>query len=325
MVVAQLAPVVQDLFTAGIAQSTQRTYRSGEKRYIHFCQRIGLGPFPATEQCLTLFAAHLFKEGLVAGTVKSYLSAVRHAQIAAGLGDPRVGEMPQLEYVVKGIRKQTANKGRGKRLPISPSIMRLLKRVWENLPDQNEAAMLWALACLCFFGFLRMGETVVPSERGYDPAVHLNYSDVCTDNTASPNWLEVKIKASKTDPFRTGVSVYLGTTGCDLCPVASMLSYMVRRGSCPGPMFMFADGRYLTRERFVDRLQVALTVAGIDATAYAGHSFRIGAATAAAAAGLSDSLIQTLGRWRSSAYTIYIRTPLTTLTSVAKTLVAAPV
>ena len=179
--------------------------------------------------------------------MKSYLSAVRHAQIAAGLGDPRVGEMLQLEYVVKGIRKQTA-KGRGKRLPIPPSIMRLLKRVWENLSDQNEAAMLWALACLCFFGFLRMGEAVVPSERGYDPAVHLNYFDVCTDNTALPNWLEVKIKASKTDSFRTGVSVYLGTTECDLCPVASMLSCMVRRGSRPGPMFMFANGRYLTRE-----------------------------------------------------------------------------
>ena len=75
----------------------------------------------------------------------------------------------------------------------------------------------------------------------------------------------------------------------------------------------------------MDQLRVALTAVGIDATAYAGYSFRIGAATAAAAAGLSDSLIQSLGRWRNSAYTIYIRTPLTTLTSVAKPLVAAPV
>ena len=40
---------------------------------------------------------------------------------------------------------------------------------------------------------------------------------------------------------------------------------------------------------------------------YAGHSFRIGAATTVAMAGLEDSAIQTLGRWKSSSYLLYIR------------------
>ncbi len=88
-------------------------------------------------------------------------------------------------------------------------------------------------------------------------------------------------------------------------------------------MIIFHNGRYLTRARFVEELQSALREAGVDARLYAGHSFRIGAATTAAQCGLQDSLIQTLGRWRSSAYTIYIHTPKPTLTAVSATLASS--
>jgi hypothetical protein len=47
----------------------------------------------------------------------------------------------------------------------------------------------------------------------------------------------------------------------------------------PGPFFTFGDGRALTRERFVAALRWALASAGLDCSAYAGQSFRIGAAT----------------------------------------------
>ena len=68
-------------------------------------------------------------------------------------------------------------------------------------------------------------------------------------------------------------------------------------------------------------MQGALQQAGVDAQRYAGHSFRIGAATTAACCGLPDSLIKTLGRWESAAYTVYIRTPKEKLCLVANSLV----
>ena len=107
----------------------------------------------------------------------------------------------------------------------------------------------------------------------------------------------------------------------DLYPVAAMLGYLVQRRSAPGPLFMFSDGRLLTRDRFVSALRTALTDGGIDPSLYAGHSFRVGAATTATLQGLQESLIKTLGRWESSAYQLYIRTPRSTLISVASSLV----
>lgn len=181
--------------------------------------------------------------------------------------------------------------------------------------------MLWATSCMYFFGFLRVGEVVIPSDSEYDAVRHLSYGDVRVDNIKSPKYIEVRIKASKTDPFRKGVSVYLGVGSHEICPVSTILDYTVRRGSAPGPFFFFSDGKPLTRHWFVAAIRLALDVAGIDSSHYAGHSFRIGAATTAAQWGLQDSLIKTLGRWESSAYTLYIRTPRETLCAVARRLV----
>ena len=91
--------------------------------------------------------------------------------------------------------------------------------------------------------------------------------------------------------------------------MASILDYMVRRGQSPGPFFLWVNGNGLTRDRFVTAVRAALDQAGVNSSLYAGHSFRIGAATTAAQRGIPDSLIKTLGRWQSAAYTVYIRTP----------------
>ena len=266
------------------------------------------------------FVEFLHRERLSGGTVKNYLAAVRYSQISLGLGDPKIGDMPCLDYVVKGLKRLTATPQRP-RLPITPQILDQLREAWESQLHLRDASMLWAAATMCFFGFLRVGEVVAPSDGDYDPSYHLSYADVRADARKSPQYLQVHIKASKTDPFRKGVSIFLGRAGGQLCPVAATLDYMVRRGNGSGPFFQFGDGRALTRERFVSAVRTALTAAGIDATRYAGHSFRIGAATTAALRGIQDSLIKTLGRWESTAYTVYIRTPRETLCAVSRTLV----
>lgn len=296
-------------------------YRSGCDRFLKFCLQASLTPFPVTENTLLLFVGHLHQARLAHGTMKSYLAAVRYEQIRSGMGDPAIHSMPQLEYVLKGAKKATPESSR-RRLPITPRILLALKQVWHKLPSGRDAQMLWAAACLCFSGFLRSGEATCPSESEFDPDSHLAFSDVAVDNRDRPTALQVTLKASKTDPYRRGVTLHIGVAGGPLCPVAAVLNYMVARGCSEGPLFIWEDGKFLTRESFVTSMRAALTQAGFVAKDYAGHSFRVGAATTAAQRGVQDSLLKTLGRWKSSAYTRYIRTPPEVLRGVAKILCA---
>ena len=180
--------------------------------------------------------------------------------------------------------------------------------------------MIWAAMCVCFFGFLRSGEVCTPSHNEFDPSTHLAPANVSLDSRETPSRAYIQIKASKTDPFRTGVTIVLGATGRDLCPIAALTPYLALRGPSPGPLFQFQSGSYLTRARFVAEVRQLLSLAGLLASAYSGHSFRNGAATTAALAGVEDHTIQTLGRWQSSAYLLYIRLPPDALAGISSQL-----
>ena len=136
----------------------------------------------------------------------------------------------------------------------------------------------------------------------------------------NPSCFKVHIKCSKTDPFRMGCDIYVGRVVGSVCPVTALGSYLLLCGSAPGPLFMFSDGRPLTRQQ-LSSLQSILHGAGYSGS-YSDHSFCIGAATTAAACGVPDHLIKTLGRWSSDMYQIYIRTPVSSIVSVSSQLVA---
>ena len=321
-----LEGLVRDFVEASVAPSTARVYATGQRRYLSFCRKSGSNPIPLSENQMCLFVAHLADEGLQHSSIKGYLSAVRRMQIVFGLGDPFVASWPLLECTLRGIKLGQAKRSTTRsqpRLPITPAILRWLRCFWEAEKHNPDHIMLWAACCMCFFGFLRSGEVTVPSAKEYDPGGHLSEGDVTLDNVSAPTLVQVRIKASKTDPFRKGVVVYLGRTDNDLCPVGAVAAYLAVRGREPGPFFKFAKGAPLSRTALVSRMRTALRSSGVEASKYSGHSFRIGAATTAASAGIEDSLIKTLGRWESAAYLLYIRVPRDRLTAVSRRLSVA--
>ena len=137
----------------------------------------------------------------------------------------------------------------------------------------------------------------------YDPGAYLSYGDVTLDDRVEPTLAQVCIKASKSDPFCHGVLIFLDKV---LCPVAALAAYIAVMNTARGSFFQFRDGSPLTREKLVTQLRNFLDKAGVVSENFAGHSFRIGAATTGQRMGLQDSLVQTLG-WKTAAYLKYIR------------------
>lgn len=88
-------------------------------------------------------------------------------------------------------------------------------------------------------------------------------------------------------------------------PSSSNKDIFIKLSHKKGPLFQFKSGSTLSYHFVTNMLSHTLTLCGLNSNRYKGHSFRIGAATDAAARGLSDATIQKLGRWK--AFQRYIR------------------
>ena len=154
------------------------------------------------------------------------------------------------------------------------------------------------IACTAFFGFFRSGKLLPTSAKSFTSATQLCWGDVAVDSLTSPSMVQIYLKFSKCDQFGRGVDIVMGRTGCAICPVSAMVSYLQTRGDCPGAFFLLTMGCIVTKPWFVEHIRSALTSLGLPQDDYAGHSFRIGAATTTSQKGLEDSMIKTLGRWQ---------------------------
>ena len=323
--ILQLQHQAQQFLTLGLASATRATYSAGWRKFRSFCTETHTTSMPASEHTLLLFATSMAASHISHGTIKVYLSAVRHMHVMSGLHEHFSQQLtPRLQLTLIGIkRNQAAMSPPRTRLPITLQLLHNIKCLLSQQPSCYDNIMLWAMCCLAFFGFLRVSEFTVPTQGDYDESTHLSLKDISIDSRSNPRLIKVHIKQSKTDPFRQGVGIYLGATDSPICPVSGILPYLAVRGTQPGPLFITNDGKYLTRLSFSKRINVLLESLQVDTSLYNTHSFRIGAATTAAQAHIPEAHIKMLGRWRSDAYHRYIKTPPQELAQLTKRLVSA--
>ena len=262
---------VQGYLAHAIAPSTQLTYCSASRRYLDFCTQFGFPSLPLNQITVLRFVAHLANSGLTYQFIRVYLSALRFLQIRSGLPDRVLDSDMMLTYVLRGIHRSSPPVPPRHRLPITADIMRVLFNAWSNAPEAGcyDVSMLWAAACVGFFGFMRAGEFTCSSWRTFT-ADMLSPRDISVDSHEDPGMVSILLRRSKTDPFGVGVTIHLGRTHQDICPVSALLGYIARRGQSYGPLFMFQDGTPLSKQRLMRQVRQALESQGFNSSGFTG-------------------------------------------------------
>lgn len=306
---AQLDSEVLAFRAQSFAHSTKASYRSHRKSYIEFCLFLGYKPVPASPELICRYAAFLARR-LSANSIPKYLNVIRLISLEEGLPNPLQGNW-RLTSLMNGI-KRVKGTSVARKMPITPDV---LLRIHHHLNLSSTLdASLWVACLILFFGLLRKGNVLPPSQAGFLPDRHLRRQDFYLHSWG----VEVKLRWSKTIQFRQRVlSIPLPflPLGHPLCPVSALLNYFqLTKGADPqGPALTFTNSgevEPLTYPKFVKCLRVVLKQLGLDPQQYAGHSFRRGGATWALHTGLPGDIIQILGDWKSDAYKQYLVVPL---------------
>lgn len=292
---------LSSLLHSALTPSTQAAYKRSWQKFADFCKGCGVStPLPANTSLTALFVSSLQKEGYSPATISSHISAIGYLHKLNGFEDPTASFL--VRKLLAACHKH--HRQLDVRLPIDKQMLATLLRALEHtVPGRNSRALYQAMFSLAFHAFLRIGEMTVQSAVVAN--ANLLQLDQLTIGDHEMQVTFVAYKHSKNTPFVLTIKA-ASTTQRD-CPLAIMNRYLAVRGTIPGPLFLHGNNTPITRYQFNEQLKLALQFSGFNTERFKSHSFRIGAATAAAAQGASDSQIQQLGRWSSDAFKKYIR------------------
>ncbi|XP_053143320.1 uncharacterized protein LOC128341176 isoform X3 [Hemicordylus capensis] len=287
---------------ASLAPSTRAAYSRQCRAFQDFRTQVGLGQdWPPPAEQLMQFLVHLKGKGLSPGAMAGYLAALAFHAKAQGMSDT-TGDF-RVRRMLEGWTREHPVPLDSRRPLLPAAIQGAVGQFSAICRSPYEASLFHAVTLVLFFGAFRAGELLPRGHRS--PVLKVvQFGDV----SLGPDIAQLRLRFSKTDQRGRGqwVSLHRADNAL-LCPVRALGSYMTRRGSAPGCLFVHEDGRPLSQYQFWTVARRALSAAGADTAQLSLHSFRIGAASAASRLGLSGETIQRIGRWRSATYKRYVR------------------
>ena len=293
---AALVKGVGQYILASLAPSSRILYAKSAMRLRDFAVSLETPIIwvPAPVSLICTFIVHLLETGLAPPTILSTLSAISFFHKLFHFEDPTTDLL--VKRIVIGAQK--THPSSEERVPITiPILHTLCDSCIEVTSTAYAATLLRAAYLLMFHAFLCVGE--VTSSRNnieWSPLTMLPDSATITFHRA---------KHLVGPPISVSVPSEVG----QYCPVANLRRYLNMRGESPGPLFCYPDCHAISTSQFNAWLKLSLSRASLSSLTIKSHSFRIGAASHAAAIGYSDTQIQNMGRWNSDAFKRYIRIP----------------
>ena len=294
--VAALVTRASSLLVSALAPATTSQYQRAWSRFEHFSRSVlNTEPFPATPSAVALFISHLVSppNSVAPSTIATYISALAYVHKIQGSSDPTA------HFIIKKILKgaSRASPSSDLSVPVTPPMLVLLIGAVTSIAASSyESCLIQAMFTTMFHGFLRIGEvtTSVHNIQRHQVAI--------IQNSVSITFLSYKHHLGQ--PFTLSIP---SSSSTSVCPVVLLTRYLHLRRGNTGPLFCHINMDPIQPAKFRELLHMAVVRANLASSHITPHSFRIGAATFAAAQGASSQQIQAMGRWKSSAYQKYIR------------------
>lgn len=271
---------------------------------MEFRNLFNMGSFwPVPQNHIISYISFLSIEGWAPSTVNTHISALAFVHRINGWED--VTKSFLITKLKEGCNR--LNPRADSRLPISPTLLeKLVKKLPSTCSSIYEVQLFKAAYLLAVFAFLRVSEFTSYKKHGDNSRV-LAIDDLRVHGQKSKDLL-VRIRFSKTDQKGavSEIKVESSSHPC-LCPVKAMEGFLAIRPPFAGPLFVHFSGEPMTSFQFSHMLKKGITLLGLTPSSFSSHSFRIGAATSAALGGFTEGAIKEMGRWKSSAFQVYIR------------------
>jgi hypothetical protein len=306
------------LYQAGLAKDTNTAYHGHYRKYIRWAVQHGLdsgGRVPRPSEDELMIFAQFLQRTVGPGAVNSTLAGVTAGFVERGMTsvvkDAYGAYLPRLRRLIRGIKKLKGAK-KPKRLALTvDKLRRLITELRAACGGSVYDATAYAAAFATgVYLLLRVGEMTSSKIREHNPEQQLNLGDVeIYPSLDDPQWMVLRVKASKTDCFREGIDLKAFANGDSTCAVMLMAEWLKTRvGTDPSqPLFVLSDATFVTRDRLQRVLKKGIELAGYDPTHWNTHSMRIGGASTLASQNWPAETIMLMGRWSSACYVQYLR------------------